>query len=238
MLSWEEKIRSWMPRHFAGRENNANIQAIAMVFSTLEKDLNDFIDQTFITRANSEFLDVHGSERGFSRINYGTQLTPSPELDIDYANRIRRIKYNRTKQNIISNVESVLGVAKVRVIDDYEADFLDDTDQRSTDVVISGQGPYGNQGPLDLKKRFNCFSVVIDTPERPPLSFFDKEYFYDKDFYSIPPERVFSKNLARIIYNLIKLKAPACSGFRILVKDFVTDPDIGNEAKQEENLNA
>ena len=243
MLSWEDKIRSWIPKHFKGRDNDANIQAIAKCFETLDTDLKDYIEQTFITLANSEYLDVHGQERGFSRINYGTTQSPNLEEDADYANRIRRIKYNRTAENIINNVQSVLGVIDVRVIDDYLATFLDGTDQRATNVVISG-GTFGNQGPLDLKKRWNCFSVVIDTPERPPLSFFDDKYYYGQT--SSPPTdrtawldegvRQFSSATARIIYELIKLKAPAGSGFRLLVKDFA-GIDVGDESEQEANLN-
>ena len=237
MLNYKEKINSWLPSHFKGRDYDSIINGMAKVFETAKTDLEDFITQTFISQANTEYLNVHAKERGFSRVNYGTAQSPNFESNEDYQNRVRRIKYNRTKQNIIDNVRSVLGVVDVRVIDDYEADFLDDTDQRATQVVITG-GTFGNQGPLDLKKRFNCFSVMIDTPDEPPLSFYDKGYYYDKDFFSIPAgTRKFSPLIARIVNTLIALKAPAGSGYRLLVKDFAGSTTIGDETKQEQTLN-
>ena len=235
MLSWEEKIRSWLPRHFKAVDNDAIILALAKVFDTLQGDLSDYIDQTFITEANSEYLNVHGLERGFRRINYGTAQSPNLESDTDFANRVRRIKYNRSKAHIIDNVRSVLGVTGVRVVNDYDSNVLDNTDQRANTVTVTG-GTYGNQGPLDLKKRFNCFSVMIDTPERPPLAFFDSEDFYDSGNWYDTPVRRFSQTIASIIFNLIKLKAPGGSGFRLLVKDFL-GVTIGTEAQQEQELN-
>ena len=157
------------------------------------------------------------------------------ESDIDFANRVRGIKYNRTHENILENVRSVLGLTEVRIMDDYDASFLDNTDQRATDVQI-GTGVFGNQGPLDLKKRWGCFSVIIDTPDRPPLSFFDSNYYYDSNAWYDQIERQFSSLVAKIIFDLIKLKAPAGSGFRLLVKDF-TGVNVGDLATQEESLN-
>ena len=234
MLSWEQKIRSWLPKHYNGVDNDAIIKGMAIVFTTLEGDLNDYITQTFITEANTEYLNVHGKERGFARI--------TNESDTDYANRIRRIKYNRSHQNIIENVQSVLGITNVRVIDDYETDLLDNMDSTDTDVVISG-GTFGNQGPIDLKKRFNCFSVVLDAPKRPPFAFYDDVHdaqgvkpSYDLNEWYDVKEKEFNSATAKVIFNLIKLKAPAGSGFRLLVKDF-DGITIGTTAQQEQRLN-
>lgn len=234
-MNWLQKITSWLPKHFKGRENNPYLEVMGKLFETLNQDLDDHIEQTFITRANPEFLNVHGEERGFRRINYGTEANPNFESDVDFANRIRRIKYNRTHENILDNVRSVLGVTSVRIVDDYESSFLDQTDQRATDVQI-GAGTFGNQGPLDLKKRLNCFSLIIDTPDRPPLSFFDSRYYYDSNAWYDQIERQFSSLVAKIIFDLIKLKAPAGAGFRLLVKDF-TGVNVGDLATQEKSLN-
>lgn len=235
-MNWQEKITSWLPKHFKGRENDPYITVLGRLFETLNQDLNDYIDQTFITRANNEFLDVHGEERGFRRINYGTEQAPNFESNLDFSNRIRRIKYNRTHENIIENVRSVLGVTDVRVVDDYDASFLDNTDQRATIVNIN-QSEYGNIGPLDFKKRWNCFSVIIDTPDRPPFNFFDSDSYYDSNAWYDQQERNFNQLLANIIFDLIKLKAPAGKGFRLLVKDFSSSTVIGDEANQQKVLN-
>ena len=234
-MNWQEKIASWLPKHFKRQEYDPYIAVLGRLFETLNQDLSDHIDQTFVTRANPEFLAVHGKERGFSRINYGTEQNPNLESDTDFSNRIRRIKYNRTHENILDNVRSVLGIVSIRIVDDYDASFLDNTDQRATDVQI-GTGIFGNQGPLDLKKRWNCFSVIIDTPDRPPLSFFDSNYYYDSNAWYDQIERQFNSLVAKIIFDLIKLKAPAGSGFRLLVKDF-TGVNVGDLAAQEKSLN-
>ena len=76
-MNWQEKITSWLPKHFKGRENEPYIAVLGRLFETLNQDLNDHIDQTFITRANPEFLNVHGKSVVFSGSTMEQRQTPT-----------------------------------------------------------------------------------------------------------------------------------------------------------------
>ena len=236
-----EKLRSWIPSHFRNDGFSIYIEALASLLEDSRTQSNRLAQQTYISEANSDFLNFHGQERNLDRINYGTVNSPVLEEDQDYQNRIRRIKYNRTKQNIINNVFSVTGVIDLDIVNDFEEEtnfFSGLRDKRASTVTIDSSS-YGNYGPLDLNLRQNCFSVIINTEDRVPLSFYDSQYFFDdgRSFYDTRSDRFFDENTIEIIKTLIKAKAPAGSGFRILVMGF-TGLSLGNETSQEEDLNS
>lgn len=235
-----EKLRSWIPNHFRNEGFSIYIEALASILEDSRTQANNLAQQTYISESNSDFLNFHGQERNLRRVNYGTVDSPLLEVDQAFQNRVRRIKYTRTKQNIIDNVFSVTGVIDLDIVNDFEEEtnfFSGLMDKRASTVTIN-ETEYGNYGPLDLNLRQNCFSVIINTEDRIPLSFFDSEYFFDNGeaFYDTR-DRVFDENTIEIIKTLTKAKAPAGSGFRILVKGF-TGLSLGDESSQEEDLNS
>jgi len=236
-LRFKEKMRSWMPSHFREGDYDLFLDVATLAFEDLKKNIDDTFKETRISEANTEFLDVHGRERGIERVVYGSGDSAIKEPNRDYSNRVRRIKYNRTKQNIILNVQSVLGLTSVEVMNDSEASsFFEGVSDKRSQTVNLGGVTYGNYGPLDLKLRHNCFSVLLETPIPDPLAFYDDNYFFDDGAFMDERARTVDEIIVQIVKTLVKQKAPAGSGFRLLVKGF-TGIDVGNESAQEADLN-
>ena len=121
-MAWFDKIKTWLPDHFTGSRYNTYFQALAELLDDLQSNLNDTIRETYIGQANQPypvsgrakqnsykdmtFLDIHGQERDLTRFSYDIKA----EDDVDFQNRIRRIKYNRTLQNIKEEILRVVNV--------------------------------------------------------------------------------------------------------------------------------
>ena len=206
------------------------------LFNELKDQIDKTFDETFISLANQEFLDIHSKERRYSRISYGTP--PVPETLENWANRVRRIKYNRTSANILLNLESITPILNAEVVWDYPDGVLTGSGDKRTDDLLTDYPAvdWGNYGPLDMKKRFRCFSVVLETPIPPPLAHFDNKQFFDDGAFMDTRIRTFDDNTAFAIKELVKKKCPAGSSFRLLVKGF-TGLTIGDEASQELDIN-
>ena len=125
-------------------------------------------------------------------------------------------------------------------MDDYPDGIFASSGDKLSDNLDSEypSADYGNLGPLDRKKRANCFSVVIETTSRISFSFFDEDFFYDTgDAFYDSRTKVFDADVAQILKFLIKQKTDANSGFRLLIKGFA-DASIGDEQAQQADLNA
>ena len=234
-MNYKQKLISWLPKHFTNEQYDIYLEIVDIAFNDLRKNMEEMFRETYISQAETDFLEIHGRERGMRRVVYAGNVN---ETDENFANRIRRIKYNRTKANIINNVQSVIGLTDVQVRNDIEnGSFLEGVqDKRALKVNISGD-EYGNYGPLDLKLRHNCFSVLVETPVPPPLAHYDDNSFYDDAAFMDERARIFDASTAQVIKTLIKQKSPAGAGFRLLIKGF-TGLTIGNEQSQEDELNS
>ena len=236
-MSYENKLKSWIPLHFREGSYEPYVRMAGEVLDDLQKKIDDTFDETFISQSNSEFLPIHASERGISRVSYGTP--PAPETLDHFRNRTRRIKYNRTSENIITNLESISPITSARVVWDYPDGVVQTTGDKRSDTLAALYPPanWGNFGPLDFKKRMNCFSVVIEFPVPPPLSHLDDREFFDDQAFFDTRDRTFDENTALAVKDLIARKAPAGSGFRLLVKGF-NGLTIGDEQAQQNELNS
>ena len=233
-LNFKKKMFSWMPKHFREGDYELYIDVMALAFQDLKARVDEIFQETRISEATTEFLNIHGRERGMKRVVYAGNMEESDE---HFANRVRRIKYNRTKENIIDNVRSVINLTKIEVRNDLEdGSFLEGVQDKRALTVNLGGISYGNYGPLDLKLRHNCFSVFIETPVPPPLAFYDDSHFFDDGSFMDQRERILDDSIIDVIKTLVKQKAPAGSGFRVLVREF-SGISIGNEAAQEAELN-
>ena len=241
---WYKILRKWLPDHFTGQNYNVHFQAIGGLLDDLELNLNEHIKETFISQANTPyptsprprqetykdltFLDIHGQERGIERLNYDDQQV---ERDAVLQGRIRNIKYNRSKIFIINNIRSVLKDISIKIEDDYDSSFLSNTGAvdntedylygitqatKGSKTVIIDNVSYGLYGPLDWLKRLNCFSILINTKKRVPHSFYDNA-FYDNNAFFGSEIVTISSNLKDVLINLIRQKAPAGAGFRLLI---------------------
>lgn len=236
-MSYVEKIKSWMPRHFTGDDYIPYISMAGQILNELEQQIDSLFDETYISMSNQEFLTLHSQERRFNRISYGTPLTP--ETLQNWANRVRRVKYNRTENNILLNLESIAPIFNAQVVWDYPDGIIETAGDHRADTLDSvyPSANWGNFGPLDLKKRHNSFSIVIEFPIPPPLAHYDDSKFYDDQAFMDTRERTFDDNTALAVKALIGRKVPAGSGWRLLVKGF-NGLTIGDEASQEKELNS
>lgn len=240
-MKWSEKLVSWAPSHFKTPFYTPYFDMAGALLEAAQKDFEDMVKETYIQLANTDdqghypvrkslpidsYLDEHAKERFFKRVVY----EGAPELDDVYQNRVRRIKYTRTKQNVIRNIASVTGILDARIVDDYEIDVLSsgDSDKTSdvvgtasgTKVILSDGLEYGNYGPLDLKKRQNCFSILIERPIRAPHAFFDSDAFFNSLDFMDTKRRLLDEGLVKVLQTLIQQKIPAGAGYRLLIKDF------------------
>ena len=151
----------------------------------------------------------------------------------------KRQKYNRTSANILLNLESVAPIFNAKVVWDYPDGVLAGNGDKRNDSLLATYpaADWGNFGPLDLKKRHNGFSVVIEFPIPPPLAHFDDNEFYDDEAFMDTKERVFDENTAYTAKALIGKKVPAGAGWRLLIKGF-NGIAVGDEEAQEKDLNS
>ena len=237
-MSYKNKLLGWMPRHFKGPDYEPYLLVVGEVLDDLEDSIKKTFDETFISMANEEFLKIHANERGYRRVSYGPTGSVAQETLVAWANRIRRLKYNRTAANILLNLESVAPIFNAQVKWDYPDGILTETGDKRSDTLDADYPPanWGNFGPLDLKKRFNCFSLVIEFPVPPPLAHFDDQEFFDDRSFMDTRDRTFDQNTAYAVKQLVSQKVPAGCGWRMLVKGF-NGATIGSEAEQEKELN-
>ena len=238
-MSYTSKIFNWMPRHFRDQDYGPHLKMAGEILDELEDQIKKTYDETFISMANEEFLKIHAKERDYNRVSYGPTGSVAQETLVAWANRLRRIKYNRTAANILLNLESVAPIFNAQVKWDYPDGVLTETGDKRSDTLDADYPPanWGNFGPLDLKKRFNCFSVVIEFPVPPPDSFYDDNRFFDDEAFMDDRIRTFDQRTAFAVKQLIGQKVPAGCGWRLLVKNF-TGITIGGEDSQERDLNS
>ena len=266
---WYEKIINWIPLHFKGPLYDVYFRVIGeKIFDDLQKANDEHLQETFLGDANATalgtpntynapgakketyqdqtWLDIHAQERGLGRLSYASLA----EADRDFQNRIRRIKYNRTIENLKTELAPVIGNIHVDVKPDFDANFLSATgasDRRSETVfngthnskkVTINSVEYGNYGPLDFYKRKNCFSILLNVSIREPHSFFDNDEFFDNSAFYDTRSRTFLEGQIPVLQALIKQKAPAGSGWRILAAGFDGSVDSTTTlATQQQGIN-
>lgn len=164
---WEARLRTWVPSWYFERDVNAKAQmaALAAVLADLETVLKGHFDETFITRAGGDTLDLHGSERNVARL--------TGEIDGPFANRIRYIVNNSNIISIKALVDALLINGEAIITEDYNAQIFCDRENFITpnSIMLS-----------QIIK--DAFTVLIPFQIHPPYSFFDRENFCGReDFY-------------------------------------------------------
>ena len=233
-MSYKTTLKKWIPPHFKESQYIPLIDSMGTILDDLRVKLDEFFDETFISLAE-DTLPLHAEERGISRIKYQIGGVDTEETDQDFRNRIQRIKYTCSIENIKDNARSVSLIQDIEIIPDFDA--FPRGDEIAELVDFSAKGRFGNYGPLDLKKRHKCFSVLIEAPIRRPLSFLDKDTFLDKNAFLDREDRLLDALTISAMQTLIRGKSPAGSGHRLLIKGFSGEP-VGDEASQENALNS
>lgn len=160
---WFLKLKSWVPQWFFHEVENSEaiFYGIAKVLERMECELDNHVTETYICTASDGFLDEHGYER--------TVFRQPLEFDSTYAERIKNITNSTSCPTIKQIVDALLDVGECEIVEDFEAALFFD---RET---------FFNRGQLMIEPIYNTFSVIVDKQVHAPYSFYDREYFTDRE---------------------------------------------------------
>lgn len=161
---WAAQIRSWIPGCVYQGESSeeAVIQAMALLLDRMEQLADEHVKETFICTAEGGFLDEHGSERNIAR---------SPgEIDLQYSERVKNIINSTSCPEIKRIVDALLDVGEATIVEDFDAGLF-----------FNREEAFYNRGDLLIIAIYNTFSIIVDKQVHEPYSFFDREYFMDRE---------------------------------------------------------
>lgn len=160
---WFQKLKSWVPSWFFNEEyyNEAVFYALAKVLEELEAKASEHQAETFITQADSGYLDEHGLERNLIRGDF--------ELDPSFSERIRYITNSTSVPAIKRLVDALLAVGECVIVEDYNAGIYLDREV------------FMNRGNIFIDSIYNVFSIIMDKQVHAPYSFYSREYFCDRE---------------------------------------------------------
>ena len=163
---WFKKLKSWVPHwYFENPEiQQAIFYAVAEVLSKAQLEVQDNVDQTFLTLADGSYLDLHGSERSVDRI--------TGELDPSYSTRIRNFSNYSNKHSIKSLVDALLINGECQIAEDFDSG------------LFLNQGVYLNRGQLLTELIVSAFTIVLENQVHSPYSFLDREHFMNREDFT------------------------------------------------------
>lgn len=164
---WYDKIKACVPKWFFEDEivQKAVLYGWARIFYEIEANIQDHVDQTFLTKAVEDLLLEHGAERSVDKI--------SGELESQYRIRIRNISNKSNIIDIKSIVDQLLMIGECILIEDYNNNLFMDREA------------FMNRGNVLAETIKNTFSIVIDKQLHAPYAYSDREYFLNReDFMS------------------------------------------------------
>lgn len=162
---WLSKLKTWFPSWYFESEDNqtAHLTGLAELLAKIQESAEGHIDETFILKASGGFLDLHGSERSKSRL-------PGESDDL-YSRRVQKLVSEVDPISIKELVDSLLiaGECEIREHFDVELYFNRDVFLNRNEIFTSGT--------------YNQFTVIIPEQIPPPRSFFNRDYFLDRDAF-------------------------------------------------------
>ena len=139
----------------------AHMMALAKVLNTLQQDGENNVKETFILRSEGIFLDAHGVERNILRL--GT------EIDTNYAPRVQSLTNQSNCPSLNSLIDQLLLVGTATILEDSEAGVFFDRED------------FLDRGEVIIDAIYNVFSIIVDQQLHDPFSFFDREFFCDRE---------------------------------------------------------
>jgi hypothetical protein len=133
-------VQSWVTKNTNGK---AVFSGVAAVIANAEADYKKHIDQTYIDKAELEYVQLHGKERSL-------EILPDESI-VSYRVRIKRI----TNQSNFVELKYVVDGFLLR----GESTFIEHT-------LDSGgylnRNSFLNRNLLNYDVRFNAFTIVVD----------------------------------------------------------------------------
>lgn len=161
---WSSKIKSWVPTWFYHEKTveSALIEGLARVFSEIDSDVSDEIAQTFIGKAVSGYLGMHGDERSVKKF--------ADEFDADFRKRVRAAAV--TSRANIPALQELLNKIVIRgkasINEDYESG------------LFFNRGCFLNRGSIAIVPIHNTFTVVVDKQVHEPFSFIGRDSYFNR----------------------------------------------------------
>jgi len=160
---WVEIWKSMVPNWYFedSIHQQAHVNGFAQMMTTLEKDMEDHVDETFITRAMLIFLDAHGAERSIPRL--------VGEFDSQYSIRVQNLGNQSNCPDLKKIIDLLLIAGETTISEDFGLGCFADRDC------------FVNRGELLIDPIYNVFNVIVDKQIHAPYSFADREFFADRD---------------------------------------------------------
>lgn len=162
---WFEKIKTWVPSWFFENERLqvAFFQALAKLLSGMDTEIRAQINETFISQAIALTLDLHGSERGVTRL--------TDETDASYSLRIRRITSKTDKQSIKDTVDALLRLGECQLLEPPQ------------DGPYCSRDTYCSRDSFVSNYKRNYFNLIIPKQSHAPYSFCSRDLYSSRDGY-------------------------------------------------------
>lgn len=162
---WFSKLKTMVPSWvFEGDKNNVAIfKGLAAVFHRVQLDSEEQRDQTFFDKAETEILNLHGSERGIKRL--------FNENNAAYSQRIKTIVNSSNVPALKAIVDSLLINGESQFIEHHSAEnFLN-------------RGAYLNRNIINFDVIYNAFTILVKQQIPEATTFFNRENFYNRESF-------------------------------------------------------
>ena len=160
---WYDSFQTWLPQWWFQTVANQEdiLMGISKVLEHLDATLQDHVNETFITLAESGYLDEHGLERNLNRF--------SGELDPPFSDRIRNIVNSTNGPALKALVDALLDVGEATLVEDYNG------------IVFLNREVFFNRGAILITAIYNAFSIIVDRQVHAPYAFYTREYFCNRE---------------------------------------------------------
>lgn len=161
---WYKKLKTLVPNWVFQEENHnkAVFYGMAEILSSMQKEYQDHLKETFIDTADDEFLDIHASERSVERLAFDSTSS--------YRQKIKNIINNSNCPSLKSLVDGLLIRGESTIIENYSAkNFMN-------------RGSFLNRNVIGVDVIYNAFTILIDFQAPYPSGFLNRDSFYNREF--------------------------------------------------------
>lgn len=199
---WYERLKRFVPswrfcKDAAGNDPekiSALFFGMAAGISALEQAIEDHQRETFICEAVDGYLDEHGSERNVERVD--------GETNFSYAQRIKNIINTTSCPEIKRVVDALLDVGEATIIED------------GIDNSFLNREAFFNRGNVMIEDIENTFSIIVDNQVHEPYSFYDREYFLNREDFAGTNESSFE--LFQLIVQTVNANKACGTAYRLI----------------------
>lgn len=165
LQQWQRRFESSLPGWWVTQSEDVQRALLAgagAVFERLHGQAKEHYDQTFLLLATGVYLDAHGEERNVERL-------PAEPDDV-YRQRVRNI-VNSSNYPAIKQIVDQLLINGESIIWEHQYGQFPCFNTES----------FLNRAEVFTDPKYNTFTIVVDNQIHDPYSFFDREYFLDRE---------------------------------------------------------